>query len=39
MIEVTAEDYKSAEAALEKIISYTSDAWSDYSGEVAFTRD
>lgn len=38
-IEVTAEDYKSAEAALEKVISYTSDVWSDYSGEATFTRD
>lgn len=38
-IEVIAEDYRSAEATLDKIVSYTSDVWSDIRGEVTFTRD
>jgi len=38
-IEVTAEDYRKAEAALEKIISYTNDVWADHDGKVAFTRE
>jgi translation initiation factor 2 subunit 1 len=38
-IEVTADDYKKAEAALEKIVDEARVSWSDQDGEFSFSRD
>ena len=38
-IEVTAEDYKKAEAALEKIVAATEASWSGHDGKFSFSRE
>jgi translation initiation factor 2 subunit 1 len=38
-IEVTAEDYRTAETALEKIVEQTTQVWSQYDGKFSFTRE
>lgn len=38
-IELTAEDYKKAEFALDKVIQFTEDKWSDIEGTVSFSRE
>jgi len=38
-IEVTADDYKKAEAALEKIVEYAKEEWSGREGVFSFTRE
>jgi len=38
-IEVTADDYKAAEAALEKILEFTKDAWDSHDGRFSFSRN
>ncbi len=38
-IEVMADDYRIAEAALEKILEYTNDAWAKHDGKVSFSRE
>ena len=38
-IEVTADDYKMAEAALEKIVEETRTTWLDQDGKFSFSRD
>ncbi len=37
-VEVTADDYRKAEAALNRIVEFTEDAWSSHDGKVSFTR-
>lgn len=38
-IEVTAEDYKKAEAVLEKIIDATTASWAEHDGKISFRRE
>ena len=38
-IEVTAEDYRKAETALEKIVEHTTQVWSQHDGRFSFTRE
>ena len=37
-IEVTAEDYKKAENALDKVVQFATEAWENHDGKVSFTR-
>jgi len=37
-IEVTADDYKAAEAALEKVVEFTKDTWANYNGKISYSR-
>ena len=37
-IEVTAEDYKKAENALEKVVQFAIEAWENHDGNISFTR-
>jgi len=37
-IEVTADDYKAAEAALEKVVDFTKDTWANYNGKISYSR-
>jgi translation initiation factor 2 subunit 1 len=37
-IEVTADDYKAAEEALEKVVEFTKDAWANYNGKISYSR-
>ena len=38
-LELTAEDYKKAEQALEQVVKYTQQAWADLEGTISFTRE
>ncbi|MGD2201238.1 MAG: translation initiation factor IF-2 subunit alpha [Candidatus Bathyarchaeota archaeon] len=38
-IDLTADDYKEAELVLDKIVEYTTEAWSDHDGTVSFIRE
>jgi len=38
-LELTAEDYKKAEQALEQVVKYTQDAWASLEGTISFTRE
>jgi translation initiation factor 2 subunit 1 len=38
-IEVTADDYRAAEMALEKIVEFTKDAWDSHDGRFSFSRN
>jgi translation initiation factor 2 subunit 1 len=38
-VEVTAEDYKKAEAALDKIVSYSQELWGSHEGTISFSRE
>ena len=37
-VEVTADDYRKAEAALNRIVEFTNDVWSNHDGKLSFTR-
>ncbi|UCH57820.1 MAG: translation initiation factor IF-2 subunit alpha [Candidatus Bathyarchaeota archaeon] len=37
-IEVTADDYKKAEAALEKVVRFTQEVWASHDGKISFNR-
>jgi translation initiation factor 2 subunit 1 len=37
-IEVTADDYKAAEMALEKAVEFTRETWADHNGKISFSR-
>ena len=37
-IEVTAEDYKKAENALDKVIQFATEAWENHDGNISFSR-
>jgi translation initiation factor 2 subunit 1 len=37
-IEITAEDYRKAEAALDKLVQYATDAWKEHDGSISFSR-
>lgn len=37
-VEVTADDYRKAEAALDRIVEFTSEEWSNHDGNFSFTR-
>jgi len=38
-LELTAEDYKKAEQALDQVVKYTQQAWADLEGTISFTRE
>lgn len=38
-IEVTAEDYRKAETALDKIVEHTTQVWSQHDGKFSYTRE
>ncbi len=38
-VEITADDYRKAEAALEKVVEYTKDVWAGHDGTVSFSRE
>jgi len=38
-LEITAEDYRKAEAALDSVVKYATDAWSGHDGSISFTRE
>ncbi len=35
---MNASDYRAAEAALDKIVEYTTQAWAKHDGEISFSR-
>jgi translation initiation factor 2 subunit 1 len=37
-IEVTAEDYKKAEIALDKVVQFATEAWENHDGNISFSR-
>jgi translation initiation factor 2 subunit 1 len=38
-IELTAEDYKKAEQALDQVVKFTQQAWTGFEGTISFTRE
>ena len=38
-VEVTAEDYRKAEAALNRVVEYATEAWSGHDGKLSFSRE
>ena len=37
-IEVSAEDYKKAENALDKVVQFATEAWESHDGKISFSR-
>jgi translation initiation factor 2 alpha subunit (eIF-2alpha) len=37
-IEVTAEDYRKAENALDKVVQFATEAWENHDGNISFSR-